>query len=481
MTHYSFEDRSQLNGGNGVNPPQSYARAPYSAAPREGLRRDVLMGTDIHNTPVPAQTIRENPLIHFVNQETRQGFGITRDQLSKHLLLLGGIGSGKTNVFNFIIQQIAKGMTQDDVMIIFDTKGDFERHFYHPRDPNHIMIGNSPRYQQVTRHWNLFYEALQNNARLRDIEVTAKEIASQLFRGRGSETQPFFAQAATDLVAKMIIHHIREYVRTRDSSKLNNQNLVSRLRGAGIQEFTNILQAEGNRDFRNAQMYIGMPNQPLTGQALGVFGEIGSMVNDLFVGIFGDGTGDSKDFSMRQIVREKGQKIVFVEYDLSIGEVLGPIYRLLFDMALKEALSRSNEHEGSVYLIIDEFKLLPNLMHIDNALNFGRSLGVKVVAGIQSINQLYDIYGEYRGKALVAGFMNSFCFQTWDADSREYISKRFGDNYTSMVYDVYGTPERVQREGHVVEDWDILDLGIGQACVNLVGIPPFMFQFPEYR
>ena len=52
------------------------------------------------------------------------------------------------------------------------------------------------------------------------------------------------------------------------------------------------------------------------------------------------------------------------------------MYRLLIDLALKEALGRSHS-AGDVYMIIDEFKLLPKLQHIDDALNFGRSLREK--------------------------------------------------------------------------------------------------------
>ena len=49
-----------------------------------------------------------------------------------------------------------------------------------------------------------------------------------------------------------------------------------------------------------------------------------------------------------------------MEYDISVGETLTPVYRLLIDQALKEALGRS-EKAGNVYFIADEFKLLPKL------------------------------------------------------------------------------------------------------------------------
>ena len=80
---------------------------------------------------------------------------------------------------------------------------------------------------------------------------------------------------------------------------------------------------------------------------------------------------------MRKSIRGKGNLKIFIEYDLTVGETLTPMYRLLIDLALKEALGRSHS-AGDVYMIIDEFKLLPKLQHIDDALNFGRSLGIKV-------------------------------------------------------------------------------------------------------
>lgn len=304
-------------------------------------------------------------------------------------------------------------------------------------------------------------------------------MAAQLYADRQSPSQPFFHMAAADLTAKVMVDFLRQAAQSWNAPALCNASLVKFLREADAQAYYDMTQR--CEDFRSAQLYFGDPSQKLTGQALGVFGTINAMVSDLLVGIFGSGDGGSRDFSMRDLVRRRGGTVVFVEYDLTLGDVLGPVYRILFDMALKEALSQEHNAAGSVYMVVDEFKLLPNLRHIDDALNFGRSMGVKVIAGVQSVNQLYDIYGEYRGKALLAGFMNSFCFQTWDAESREYVSRRFGSNYQDLSFRSSDTPMHVQREGGAVEDWDIRRLHVGQACVNLTGESPFLFQFDQYR
>ena len=50
---------------------------------------------------------------------------ITEATLSKHIMLLGGIGTGKSNAFYHIISRLQDKTTANDVMVIFDTKGDF--------------------------------------------------------------------------------------------------------------------------------------------------------------------------------------------------------------------------------------------------------------------------------------------------------------------------------------------------------------------
>jgi len=445
--------------------------------PEGDVDRRILLGDSVQGQRAPQHTL-QGALAGFVSPGGER-FGMDEEALSKHLLLLGGIGSGKTNALNLLLSQLLGRLTAQDIMLIFDAKGDYYRAFYQPGNPRHIVVGNGRSYQHETLRWNIFGELTGPGFSAQDCELAAKEMASQLFADRQSPSQPFFHTAAADLTAKAMISFLRQASASWSAPALCNAELVKFLRQATAREYFDMTQRW--EDFRSAQLYFGDPSQKLTGQALGVFGTINAMVSDLLVGVFGSGDGGERDFSMRDLVRRRGGTVVFVEYDLALGDVLGPIYRILFDMALKEALSQDSGAAGSVYLVIDEFKLLPNLRHIDDALNFGRSLGVKVIAGLQSVNQLYDIYGEFRGKALLAGFMNSFCFQTWDAETREYISRRFGTNYQDVFFRSADTPLHIQREGYAVEDWDLRRLHRGQACVNLTGESPFLFQFDRYQ
>ena len=150
-------------------------------------------------------------------------------------------------------------------------------------------------------------------------------------------------------------------------------------------------------------------------------------------------------------------------------------------MALKEALGRQN-NQGNVYLICDEFKLLHHLQHIDDGVNFGRSLGVQIMAGLQSIEQLYEIYEESRGKNIAAGFSSIFAFKANDITTRDYICNLFGKNILLERYTSTGAQYvEEKRIGQVVEDWDMAKLQVGEAIVCLPFSNPFQFRFDIYK
>ena len=396
--------------------------------------------------------------------------------MSRHILMLGGAGSGKTNVFNLTVSQLRDDDNDntEDVFIVFDTKGDFWENFHLQGD---LVIGNGKKYREISARWNLFDDVLADGDDPEDYEINAREMAAVLFEGRGSESQPFFSYAARDIFANVVIYFIRRAKEdpNRRKNLLNNHMLVDFLQKATGKKYVEIFSYYP--DMRSLLSYIG---DGTSNQALGVFGELKSMINDCFFGVFA--SDDAKErFSMRNTVRKKGGMAIFIEYDLTVGEVMTPMYRLLIDLALKEALGRTEE-KGNVYLILDELKLLPKLKHLDDALNFGRSMGVKVIAGLQSINQLYDIYGREKGLVVAGGFGSVFGFHTSDHASREYLTELFGKNVIGYQYTgVDRTLVKKEREGNTLEIWDQLLLKQGQAVVGLSDkAEPFLFQFPLF-
>lgn len=383
------------------------------------------------------------------------------------MLLGGGIGTGKTNAFFQMVSQIKDKLTSNDVMIIFDTKGDFYKEFYQSGD---IVISNDKTAVGADGkpdYWNIFNEVAAGEQQY----ASVMEIAKSLFKKACENTnQVFFPNAARDIFMSVMLHFLRYSDAVNDKKYLNNDSLVDFIKSKTSSDLRDMLYSYP--DMRAMTSYISADDSP---QTQGVLSELQQIIREIFVGNFAkEGT-----LGLRDLVRQKGGRKIFIEYDLSYGELLAPIYSLMFDMAIKEALGRGRS-EGNVYFITDEFRLLPNLEHIDDAVNFGRSLGIRFMIGIQNVEQIYDNYGEERAHSIMSGFLTSLNFRVNDPKSREYIKQQFGKNrkieaYATNVQSKGMIEER--RDGYVIEDWDLMNLKIGQAIVGLPENEPFVFQF----
>lgn len=420
--------------------------------------------------------LASNDVMRFsgVFQNKASIFGMNEDHLSKHTILIGSTGCGKTTLMNKMIEQILKKLTANDVVIIFDSKGDYYSRF--GKTPGSQVIGNSKPYLNRSLRWNIFKEVLFEATSDRDIVMNAQEIAKILFADREKRTNnPFFPNAARDLFASLLIFLTRTGIQDRNFAKtmLFNSKLKELLEKSTADDLLRFLSFD--QDLTSVSSYISGGGE----QANGVLSEMYSVVRDILIGVFAE----SGHFSIKNFVRNRGGKVLFVEYDLAIGQSLTPIYRLLIDLALKEALGRSEiggNAKGNMYLFCDEFRLIPHLQHIDDGVNFGRSMGVKIFAGVQSVEQIYELYGESRGRNILTGFSNLFAFRTYDPSTMKYIRERSGRN---VVLDQFFTGsqklEEKARSSHAIEDWDLYTLDVGDAIVSLAFGRPFRFHFQK--
>ncbi len=402
--------------------------------------------------------------------------------LSKHMMLIGGTGCGKTNTFLYLVEQTKQSMTENDVMIIFDAKGDYYKKFYNSSSDQIITVSGEEF--PTANKWNIFKEVLVDGIRGEAIESNIREIAWGLFSENISKnnSNPFFPNAARDLFASIMICLIRK---TGNNPALIEEYLDNEyLRNFFDTMTVGTLRAllKDQDDQMAVMTYIGDGDNT---QGLGVLAEIQTVVRKVFVDAFAE----RGNFSIRDFVRKRNAKTLFIEYDLDRGASLTPIYKLLIDLALKEAMGVqakkriNNGQEGNVFVFCDEFKLLPDLQHIEDAVNFGRSLGIKVFAGLQSIDQITENYGEARGKNIIAGFSTIMSFRANDENTRQFTTGKYGKNYVLEQYISSTTnsmPEE-KRLGNVVEDWEICALNIGEAIIGLSGYEPFQFQFEEYK
>lgn len=431
-------------------------------------RNTLLCGSALAANPVPVLPCAPFVSIPGFHNGVNARLGLSEEHFTTHCLLAGATGAGKTNALKFMLAQLISHMTVNDSMLVFDSKLDFTSNH---RVGDMVISNCSP-----TEHvWNIFMDVVADGWEEKPVALNADEISEVIFSDAvRAGSQPFFPKAARDIFSAVV------QAMTRLGAG-DSQYRREFLNNRALREYLSMLDAKRLCEFlgrfaglSGVLKYVGNGRSD---QALGVFAELQSVINRVLSRNYGE---DGR-FSMRKAVQDRKGRIVFIEYDPSCGKSLQPVYQVLVDLYLKEVLSPRRGGTGRVYVVCDELKMLPHLNHFENALNFGRSLGVSVIAGIQSMEQLYEVYGEHGGKNIAAAFQTVFCFRTNDQATREYIQGIFGKNRSVLQYlTPSGKTAEEKITGNCVEDWDIAELKRGEAIVGIPYEKPFKFRFNRY-
>ena len=420
-----------------------------STAKAERKVVSLLEGMDIHQGP-PVNLTFDNEL------------------LSTHVLFLGGIGSGKTNAMKHLIRPLRDRAGQDDVFVIFDTKGDFLRTF--PRDGD-AVISSHPEEEQGGVVWNLFRDRSSDPV-TREEEIY--EIASTIFSDdlKQAGQNMFFASAARDIFAAVV------QVMADEDRPHSHEQLRARLE----------MPAYELQDLLIGDPRLAGPARFLENEttANSVLSYLQTALRKSFSGVFGR----PGDFSVRDFMRKRGGRALFIEYDIAAGSSLLPVYRVLIDMAIKEALGLGRERLRTVqpvpdnfFFLMDEFALLPQLSHMSDGINFGRELGLKFLVATQNVNQVLHGYSTEIGESILSGFGTLFSFRLMDDASRRLVQQRFGANRKQITTYSPVRNEGVHQivvSGNVIEDWYMSGLGRGKCIALLPGEPPFYFEFKKF-
>lgn len=390
---------------------------------------------------------------------------VGESMLSRHLLLLGSPGTGKSNMVSSLFRNIRANLTDLDVMVVFDPTGEYHQAFYQPGD---MVIADDARAadENGEAHWNLFMELCEDERLMED----ASALCDLLFDERVEKAvQPFYATAARDLMMALIV-----YLRRKGGEELqNNLALRELIDGFDLESMREIL--EGEPDLRALAAYLGNPS---SAETLAVVAALQHAARELLQGRFKQ----EGMLGMRPLVRGKGGKVIFVCYDASRGGMLRPIYATLIDLCLQETLGRS-ENEGNVYLLLDGVGTLPRLPHLEDALLLGRSKGLKLILSATGASQIAARYGEGIAPSLLCSFGTTVAFRLHDRRSREHMKGLHGrhrvvETFTSSVQ-VRGIVEQVMDQ-YIIEDEDLTALSTGECIIATMHYPPFWFRLKPY-
>jgi Type IV secretion-system coupling protein DNA-binding domain len=188
---------------------------------QQPVRVSLLEGMRVGPTPPVAGASFHGQVMRAVLQGHAGAVRYDDEYLSRHLLFLGGIGTGKTNAMMQLVLALRERADPDDVFVVFDTKGDFLRESSRPGD---AVIASDPDAVAGGVVWNLFQEMIDEDIGTRSDQIY--EIASTVFSedlSRASQNF-FFAAAARDIFAA-----VAEAMSRQEGHQYSNADLRSQL------------------------------------------------------------------------------------------------------------------------------------------------------------------------------------------------------------------------------------------------------------
>ncbi len=157
-----------------------------------------------------------------------------------------------------------------------------------------------------------------------------------------------------------------------------------------------------------------------------------------------------------------------------------PLIACLTELAISMFMEHGSDKTRRFWIVIDELAALGNLPAIDTLTSEGRKYGACVIAGLQSINQIYKNYGQYAGSTIFGQFATKFFFKLDEPVIAKMISNMCGMQVThsqkrnisfgaNEFRDGQGYTEHEQRK-ELVEYSDIASLKAGE-CFLLLPLP----------
>ena len=308
---------------------------------------------------------------------------------TKHFMVSGTTGSGKSNMINHLLKAIeARG----DKAVIVDTTGGFVEKFYQEgRD----TILNP--YDARTKDWCLWSEPLNQTYEFNDL-------AESLIEKQHNDV--FWANTSRQAVTAML-KHINH----------NSRDLAEGL---------DILLTKPLRETQ--AIFKGTAVEPLFAKenertVLSIRATLTTQLESLY-SLKNNKTGFSVD---DWIKGEHNSGFLFLSGLPKQRAALRPLWSVWFNIAVKSVMDLRPDPNRRIWFIVDELSSLNKLPCLDMALAEGRKYGACMVLGFQNMAKIQEIYGTRGTKSLSELMVNKFLFQAVDFDNALMLSRFFGE------------------------------------------------------
>lgn len=324
---------------------------------------------------------------------------LVKDSETRHFLIMGSTGSGKTNLMHNLLPQVKQ---KEQPAIVIDQTGEMIARYYNPERKDIIFNPFDAR----SKNWDFWQDCSTSE----ELERFSKILFSFNRKRSRSYSDPFWEQSA-----QYVFNDCAEYlIRTGNTSLTDLKRLAIE---ANLEELQKKLKGTA------AERYL---NDDSKGVATSILSTLATNAKPISY-LSDDNTNST--FSLKEHfknIKSGSNAWLFLSTKPSSRELTLPLIACLTELALSELMNIGIDRKRKVWCIFDELASLGNLPAFTPLMAEGRKYGACVVAALQSLNQLYDYYGSYAGSSIFGQFGTCFFFRNTEPAIAKMFSSMCG-------------------------------------------------------
>ncbi|WP_369927583.1 type IV secretion system DNA-binding domain-containing protein [Xanthomonas sp. NCPPB 2632] len=360
----------------------------------------------------------------------------------KHMLIVGGVGSGKTVILMGLVKQL---FADNRKLFLVDIKGDFTQRF-----PKAAIL--SP-FDERSFVWHV---ALDVQTGLQAAAMAQAFIPVESDSGGGR----YWSQAAQMLLEGTIVSLQHDMPKTWGFADLRDRLQLAQA------EFAALMAVH----FKKAEALISDPDSSATSSVLGTLSAYTASIEKL--ALAWPRPVPKRSISLTRWIADdyKGPRQIIVQMgaDADLGSAIITAQVSVLATAIISPSLPDDQDGRHLFFVLDEFTSLRRIEQLPSLIDKGRSKGTSCVLAVQDGGQLIERYGSNLAGALSAMVGTQILCRTMPGETRERLIQNAGKKRVAVTSvtssggfrdGVAGSSSTSAQEENVLTGEDLTSLG----------------------
>jgi len=380
---------------------------------------------------------------------------IKKEDESKHFLICGDTGAGKSALFHYFAEQIQR--RPDHLSVFYDPKLEFWKYHGCPQRGDILLYP----FSDGCPYWDLASEITRPEM--------AKLIAESLLPCKPGLENDFFVKSPRNILEKLL----KKMHRERTS----------------IEEFLSWLSVEGTIDkILEGDAAANFIPKDAPAQRAGVLGGLSDVAS--YLELLPSSVG-RKRFSLAEWVQKRNGWLFIAAGGTADQRILQPLISIWFNILMQQLLDLSPDATPPpTWVYIDEIASLQTLSFLEQAASQARSYNTRLVLGFQNKYQIETYYDKLAQPILSAPKTKIF-LRTAEIDSAEWVARMLGEpefeqkvvsNSSQLMGNKHESLSyrKERKTEYLVLPSEFLSLGDREGFLQYQGlVTPIEFEYPQ--